>query len=212
MPGQGASTVSGVAQGTGASVIVSNPYAKAAGGGSNTLPFLLMGIQAVSSLFGAKGQADASSAYGENQADIYDTNARLKDLLAEDAIIRGDRQAVKAKQSAKRLIGSQRAALAAQGIDIESGSALDIQEETASLGAEDALNIRNNAWRESWGYKVQANNYRSAASISRTTAKNKSKNTLLTGGLNAVKDIFVGYNQIKTGSGKTIEDYLSGGF
>lgn len=196
--------------GPGTAISVSSPYAAAASGGSNFFPLAMMGIKALGSLSSSFAQSKATSAQGDYESSIYESNARLKDMMAADAVKRGAAEAIKAKQASKRLIGSQRAALGAQGIDIESGSALDIQKETASLGAEDALNIKNNAWRESWGYQVQANDLRGRAEMSRLTAKAKSKNTLLTGGLSAVKDIAYGAYEMKSGNGlSSLADYLS---
>jgi len=165
--------------------------AAAAGGGFNPLS-LMLAVQALGTAATSYSQSKAIGMEGEYNASVYESNARIQRLMAEDAIIRGDKEAVKAKQAAKRLIGSQRAALGAQGIDIESGSALDIQEETASLGAEEALNIKNNAWREAWGYRSAATDLEGRAKMTRITAKNRQKNTILTGGLSIAKDLAYG--------------------
>lgn len=175
----------------------------------NAAVYAMMGLSAAGSLFSASSQASATKQAGEYDASVFESNARIQDILAADAITRGDKEAVKAKQATKRLIGSQRAAMGAQGIDIESGSALDIQQETAALGAEDALTIKNNAWRESWGYKVQSNDLTGRADMARRTAKTKAKNTLLTGGLSAVKDIAYGVYASKRKN--SLADYLTSG-
>ena len=57
-----------------------------------------------------------------------------------------------------QLIGSQRAALASQGGDVDSGSPLDIQSDTARAGEFDAQTIRNNAAQQAYGYRLQAAN------------------------------------------------------
>lgn len=210
MPGQGQATVTGVRQGSNTPITVSSPYTSPAGG-SNFLPIAMMGIQALGSLSTSFMTSKASSAAGEYEASVYESNARLQDLMAKDAIQRGKQEAIKAKQATKRLIASQRVTEAAQGIDIESGSALDIQEETASLGAEEAMNITNNAWRESWGYKVRASDYRGRAEMAKITAKNKARSTILTGGMSALKDITYGaYLMNKGSSYSSLADFLSG--
>jgi hypothetical protein len=200
-----------IGTGTAAGSAAASGYPLAASGGGSffTSPYLFAGINALATLSSANASAKAQRAEGDFQASIYESNARIQALMAEDAIIRGDKEAVKAKQLAKRIIGSQRAAMGAQGIDLESGSALDIQEETASLGAEEALNIRNNAWREAWGYRAQGSEYLSRASFAKITGKNTSKNTLLTGGLSALKGLaYADYMNKNRGSG-TYEDYIS---
>ena len=166
-------------------------------------------IQTVGTLFEAKAQADAARYAGDAQASVYETNALIQRLRAEDAIRRGDDEAKKAKEAAKRLIGSQRASMGAQGIDIESGSALDIQKETAELGAMDALTIKNNAWREAWGLRAEATNFANQAQYTRLTAKTTARNTVLTGGIKAATGLAT--SVYKSRRDTTIYDYLSGG-
>lgn len=108
----------------------------------------------------------ASSAYGKVRAgnetqSIYNQNAQIADLQAQDALERGDIDAKKMKRKTEQVIGSQRTSLAAQGVDVNKGSALDVQADAAYLGELDALTIKNNAAKEAWGYKVQASDYRS---------------------------------------------------
>jgi len=134
-------------------------------------------------------QAKAQKAAGAYQQQTYEQNARLAEIQAQDAIDRGETDAKNNDKKTKVLIGAQRARLAAQGIDIESGSALDVQTDTAAAGAEDSLTIRNNAWRESWGYKVQALNYRTGGNFAMLTANNAANQTILTGGMQAVNSI-----------------------
>ena len=199
--------------GTSSTITASSPYGGGSGFSSmimNMLPLFTMGIQGMGSLASGYSQSKAQKSLSDYEASVYESNARLADLKAADAIFRADKEAVKAKQASKRLIGSQRAALGAQGIDIESGSALDIQEESASIGAEEALNIRNNAWRESWGYKTQAVDLRGRAEMARITGKNTSRNTMLTGGLSAIKDVTYGMYLAKNKSAFSLSDYLSG--
>ncbi len=56
-----------------------------------------------------------------------------------------------------QLEGAQRAALASQGGDVDSGSPLDIQADTARAGYIDAATIRNNAALKAYNYGIQAN-------------------------------------------------------
>ena len=46
--------------------------------------------------------------------------------------------------------------MAANGVDLSSGSPLDILGDTAMYGELDALTIRSNAEREAYGYRVQS--------------------------------------------------------
>jgi hypothetical protein len=110
----------------------------------------------------------------------------LAEIQAKDAIIRGERSAEAAKIRTKLLIGKQRVSLAAQGIDIESGSALNIQQETAEFGAVDELTIRNNAWREAFGYRVQALQLGGQSAYTGLASNFAQRTTVATGGANFV--------------------------
>lgn len=160
---------------------------------------LFTGISAGASLLTARSQASALRSQGAYERQTFETNSRLAAIQAEDAIRRGDKEATELKKNTKRLIGSQRAALAAQGLDLEADDALAIQQETAELGAQDALTLKNNAWREGWGFRVQAQDSASRGAFAEVTAKNTARNTLLTGGLNAARELAGGYYSYKKG-------------
>lgn len=177
------------------------------------------GLMALSSIGGAYSQAQAELAQGDYQRTMFRLNARMAEFQATEAISRGDREAAKAirrgyRESAiarrvgRQTAGSQKAALAAQGIDVGSGSAADILQETAIFSeldqieiqknaSLDALTIKNNAWREAWGLKTQASAYESEARMALHTAKRKSKNTLLTGGIRALTYGMFAYGKYK---------------
>jgi hypothetical protein len=128
-------------------------------------------------------QKKAITSQGKYESQVANNNAMFAELQAKDAIDRGDEDTKSYQLQVKKLMGSQRASLAAQGLDLGSGSALDVQADTAMLAALDALTIRNNAFREAWGYKVDALNYRSQAAFAGLTAKARARNTVLTGGM-----------------------------
>lgn len=114
---------------------------------------------------------------------ISNENREMANLLAEDSIRRGKKRATQISKNARVLIGAQRAAFAAQGIDISEGTALAIQEETAAFAAEDALAIKNNAWREAWGFKTEALRETARGQLSELSSRTRQRATLLTGGL-----------------------------
>lgn len=144
------------------------------------LPAILSGVSAISQAKDARQEASWSAAQMR-------TNAGYARLQAEDAKTRGASSAMAAVVKARMNVGSQRAALAAQGIDISSGSALDVQVNTADLAEIDIMTIKNNAAREAWGYNVQASDSMTQAAMTEKAGSNKSRNTLLTGGLNTLR-------------------------
>ena len=146
--------------------------------------------------FGVQGLTQIGSSYAESRAikaqSRYESqqlefNSKLADIQARQVEQKGKEEATQYKTQVKQLIGRQRTALAAQGIDVSSGSALDLQTETAQLGALDALQIRTNAFREATGYRIQSIDYSSQAEMTRLAGKHKAKSTLLTGGLKAAQ-------------------------
>lgn len=79
---------------------------------------------------------------------ILKQNAESKRVAAEDAIIRGRREAGEERVKTAQTIGAQRAALAANGIVVDEDTALDLITDTAGIGALDALTALKNAEKE----------------------------------------------------------------
>lgn len=171
--------------------------------GAAAAPLMMAGV----SLGSAYIQSQEEKMQGEYQRSVSSTNASILDAQANDAIARGDTAAAEAlragnvsasniKKDAKKVSGSQRAALSAQGIDVSSGSASDVLSETQSQAEQDfnrtkyfskldAITIKNNAWREAWGFKTESANTLFSGNMARSVGDLRSSNTLLTGGLKA---------------------------
>lgn len=154
---------------------------------STNIALAALGTQAVGGAANAYTQSRAISAQGGYQKQLLETNARIAEINAADALRRGERLATEQKRAGRRLVGEQRVALAAQGVEIDSGSALQLQEETAGLAAQEALTTRNNAWREAWGYKTEALAANTQGRMAEIGARNESRQTLLTGGLEFIR-------------------------
>lgn len=144
------------------------------------------GINSFGAIGNAYAQSQAIKARAAYQSTISKINAEMANLAAEDAIKRGEVSARDYQKEVDQMIGQQRVAYAAQGVDVNFGSAADIQEETRMRGALDALTIKNNAWREAWGYRVEALNSTFAGEFAKLEGKSASRQTLLTGGMQAL--------------------------
>jgi len=116
---------------------------------------------------GAQDSGKAQRAAAESGADLADYNAKVADLQAQDAVARGADAESRFRSQVKGAIGNQRAGFAAGNIDVGFGSSVDVQADAAFLGELDALQIRTNAQREAWGFKVQATDLRKRAEIAR---------------------------------------------
>jgi hypothetical protein len=144
------------------------------------------GIQGVTSLGSAINSAQAASAQGEYQRMQYDTNARLARVRAADAIERGSKDAHAVHNRGRRVVAAQAAGYAAQGVDVNTGTPADIQAQSARMSAEDTQRVHNNAWREAWGFEVEAQNFTGAGRMAELAANTSAKMTLLTGGMQAL--------------------------
>lgn len=153
---------------------------------------IMMGASAISNLGNSIAQANAYRAQAEVQKAIFEMNTRLSDFQSKDALQRGERTVEKHRINTKQLIGAQRVSLAAQGIDTESGSALQIVDNTRHLSEIDAMTISNNAWRESWGYKLESLSASFQGKMVSIAGENNARNTILTGIGNAAGTIAQG--------------------
>ena len=140
----------------------------------------------------ANQQAKSLRAQAAYQASMAEVNAQFSEMQANDVMRRGKQEATAVRKEGQKIIGAQRAALAAQGIEVDTGSAAELQEETAMLSAEQAVKVQNNAWREAWGYKTQAAQMRSAARFGQIEAAMKVQSTLMTGGIQAANQVYAG--------------------
>jgi len=136
------------------------------------------GMQAF--LFAAQAVGQAYGQYEQTQAQKAIERVRRRIIAS-----RAQEAEARIRQRGNKAVGAQRAAMAAQGIRLDTGSALDVQQETKAISELDALTIKNNALREAFGYGVSTDY---AASMSSA----KSVDSLLSGGLQA-------YNAYKTG-------------
>lgn len=126
-------------------------------------------------------QAYGSYQAGKAQRDIANRNAELLDASAEDAIARGNEEAIASRRRTKLLVGEQRAAAAAQGLDVNTGVAFDLQDQAAQHGLADEATIRKNAWREAWGIRTQAGNQRAEGRYAQRAGTNQAIGTSLSG-------------------------------
>lgn len=114
--------------------------------------------------------ADRQGITAGNTALVADNNAKLAEFQAQDALNRGATAEGQSKIAATALKSQQRAALAANGVDVNTGTANDIQTGTDLMNQVDVATIKDNALRDAWGYRVQATSYRDTAATARADA------------------------------------------
>lgn len=142
--------------------------------------------------------ADAQNQQGKAIAKQEVENSKSANIAAEQTRQIGNIEEERYLKRVRQLIGTQRATAAAQGLDPNEGSALDLQAETAGLGAQDALQIRMNAMRQAWGLNVEGVNSLNRASAARTGGRNAAIGTLLTTAASAAGSAYGGSGSMKT--------------
>lgn len=130
--------------------------------------------------------ATGYSVYAQNEASkaqqkIANRNADLLEQQADSVLAAGEEEAKNARRRTKLLIGEQRASAAAQGLDVNTGVAADLQDQAAAWGANDEQTIRRNAWRDAWGIRTQAGNQRTEGRYARRAGINNAIGTGLGG-------------------------------
>jgi hypothetical protein len=116
-----------------------------------------------------QGQAAYTSAkYQEAGAKA---NQALAAQQAKDSITLTGQEAQRRYREASSLEGQQQAAMAANGVDINYGSAVDTLSDSKMIAAEDVGNIYTSGERRTEGYLTDAYNYRLKAAAAKSTAK-----------------------------------------
>lgn len=165
---------------------------------------LAMGaVSTAMSAYGAQQQANAQAQAAQYQAQVALNNQKIAGQYAQQAIADGENKVAAKQEQTSQMIGAQRAAMAANGVQLDSGSPLRLQEDTAKLGNVDALTIRNNAAREAYGYQLQGVSYGQQAQLDEATASN----AVTAGNLNMFSSIVGGASSI----GSKWIDFKKGG-
>jgi hypothetical protein len=144
--------------------------AATAAAASPWLTYGSLGASLLSTAVGVYGQVQSGAAaagQARYQAQVAENNRIIAEQQARDAEMRGQMAEDARRQQTRMLIGRQRTALAANGMLVDDGSALDITGDTAAQGEIDALTLRANAAREAYGYRAQGSNFMADAGLQR---------------------------------------------
>ena len=119
---------------------------------------------AILSGIGQKQQADY-------QAQVADQNARIAENQAQDSILNTNLEAQRRYRALAQTKGRQVAAMAANGVDLNFGSAVDVQKDTAAIGAEDLAQLYKGGNEQTKGFEINAFNARAEAAGDRARGK-----------------------------------------
>ena len=116
------------------------------------------------------GNADAGAS--NFRAQIARNNATIALRNADASMAAGNIRTEAQGLKTRAAVGGIKAAQAANGVDVNSGSAKDVQQTQSMLGALDALTIRSNAARQAFGFQQEAVSNEAQAKLDKTAAAN----------------------------------------
>lgn len=140
-------------------------------------PAVLAGIAIASTVaatavgvVGTMEQASAQKKAANYNAAVEENNAKVAEWNSRKATAEASNQASDIRRQGARVLGSQRAAGAASGID-PSGTAADVSFDSLINTETDALLTKYRGKVDSWNSGVQANNNRASAQLYRSQGK-----------------------------------------
>lgn len=175
---------------------------------------------------GASSAAEARAQNAAYQSQVAANNAKIAQQDATLEIQSGEIAAVNTGLRTRARIGQQKAAQGASGIDVNSGSAVDVRAGTAELGMLDALTVRSDAAKRAYRKEVEASSdvaqsqlLQSQAEQEREAGEFNVMSTLLSGA-SSVGGKWAGYQTLYGGGGgglgaptsKAVGDATVGGF
>lgn len=125
------------------------------------------------------GMASANAA--NYQAAVARNNAVIANRNADFAVQQGSTQAEAEDYKNRSIVGAQKAAQAANGVDVDSGSPLDVRTSSEQLGRLDTLTIINNAQSKASAYKAQSMNFTADAGLDSMKAQNYMTSSIIGG-------------------------------
>lgn len=114
-----------------------------------------LGSSAISAI-GSIAQSRAASASAGYNAKVAQQNAQLATQNAQFTGAEGEQNVAAAGAKTRAALAATVANQGASGVDINSGSSVNVRESEAKLGTLNALNIRSQAARQAYGFQTQS--------------------------------------------------------
>ena len=127
------------------------------------LPLVAAGLSAGSSLLGGISKAESAGYQGQ----IASNNALTAARNANYSAAAGSAQTEQAGLKARAELGNVRAGLAANNLNVNTGSAADVQTSQREVGDLDTATVASRAAEAVYGYRVQGSDFRAQAAADR---------------------------------------------
>jgi hypothetical protein len=137
---------------------------------------------------------------GINQAAALKSAASYNQWKASENLKRAGMQTAELQQetaaqlamrggAANRAIAQTRVGAASQGVNVNSGTAMDLQVQQGKIAAVDALTIRNNAALKAWGIDTGALETSGQQNLQALAENTEAQQSLMLGGAQAARDM-----------------------
>jgi len=121
------------------------------------VPLAIAGLAgAAVSAYGSYESGQASAASYAYKAQVAANNAAIARQKGVMDIQAGETAAVNQGLKTRAKVASEKAQQGAAGVDVNSGSAVDVRAGSEELGMLDALTVRSNAAKKAWSDEVEA--------------------------------------------------------
>lgn len=151
-----------------------------------------VGMQTV----GAFASAKAQQASLRSQARIAEINATLADAAARAELMASERQQNQIKLRGSQVKASQKAAYAANGVDVGVGTPVNVATSTDFITEVDANTAAANGIQAAWGRRIEAGNLRNEALMARATA-------------DGISPGIAAFTSLATGAGQVAQSWYS---
>lgn len=142
---------------------------------------LMLAASAVQAV-GAVASGMSAMSQGKYEAKVAEANARAESDAAREQLRIGKDEAADRYRQLGRVKGQQLAAMAANGIDVDYGSAVRLQEDTKDEGRIDVERIYRNTKNAAQGHVNQAANYRAEGQAAKAKGKSAFYSSLFEAG------------------------------
>lgn len=126
---------------------------------------------AATSAYGAVQAGQAQAAESKYQSQVAANNATIAQQNANFAIASGQTKAQQESLKASEQLAAVKSAIAANNVDVNTGSASDVQTSERDIGRLDTLTTMNNAMLEAYGYQSQGTGYTAASGLEKFQAE-----------------------------------------
>lgn len=175
--------------------------AGAAGVGAGTIGLWSSIGGSVLGALGQMKQGKAASQAAQYNATVAANNANISRQNAINAGHEGEIAAAQAQQETRAKVGAIKADQGASGVDLNSGSSIDVRSSAAQTGQLNAITLRSNAARKAYGYQLEASGQDAQSQLDLSTAKNEKSAGLLNASTTLLSGVGNAYSIHKSAGG-----------